>query len=573
MARKNRTRSLEDVVLQKSATGIKGLDEITNGGLPRGRTTLVCGAAGSGKTMLAMEYLVHGAQDYGEPGVFMAFEETEEELAKNFASLGFDLTDLVERKLLHLEHVFVERSEIEETGEYDLEGLFIRLGYAIDSIGANRVVLDTIEALFAGLSNKSILRAELRRLFRWLKDKGVTVIVTGERGESTLTRQGMEEYVSDCVILLDYRMVDSISTRRLRIVKYRGSSHGANEYPFLIDTRGFSIQPVTSLGLEHQVSDERISSGITRLDNMLEGRGFYRGSSILVSGTAGTGKSSMAASFAHAAGQRGERCLYFAMEESEGQIVRNMRSIGIDLEPWLRQGGLKIYSARPSLYGLEMHLVTMQKMVEEFDPRVVVLDPITNLITVGSMVEVRSMLTRLIDWLKLKKVTSFYTNLTHAGGRLEQTEEGISSLMDTWLLVRDIELNGERNRGLYVLKSRGMAHSNQIREFRLTDHGVDMVDVYLGPEGVLTGTSRIVQEAKENEYKVQRGQEVERRRRELEHRRQALEAQIESLRAGFAAEEEEIQRVISEGETREKMLQADRYRIADYRKSDINWEK
>ena len=477
---KNSVKSQEG--LPKCQTGIRGLDEITDGGIPKGRPTLVCGGAGCGKTLFAMEFLVRGAAQYNEPGVFMSFEESSEELTQNVASLGFDLNDLEARKMMYLDNVRIERSEIEETGEYDLEGLFIRLNHAIDSIGANRVVLDTVESLFGGLANESILRAELRRLFRWLKEKGVTAIITGERGENMLTRHGLEEYVSDCVILLGNRVEGQISTRRLRIVKYRGSAHGTNEYPFLIDEKGISVMPITSIGLQHDVSTERISSGIPRLDTMLGGEGYYRGSSILVSGTAGTGKTSIAAHFANAACSRGERCLYFAFEEAPSQITRNMRSIGIDLEPWMNQGLLDIYAVRPTIYGLEMHLVKMYKMVMEFKPEVVVIDPVTNLIAIGSDTEVKSMLARLIDFLKANQITAFFTNLSH-GGSLEQTEFGISSLMDTWLLLRDIEIGGERNRGLYILKSRGMAHSNQIREFLLTDKGITLLMYILALQG------------------------------------------------------------------------------------------
>ncbi len=401
--------NVESPSLPKCITGIRGPDEITDGGLPKGRPTLVCGGAGCGKTLMAMEFLVRGAAQYNEPGVFMSFEETSEELAANVTSLGFDLNDLVARKKMVLDHVRVERSEIEETGEYDLEGLFIRFNHSIDSIGANRVVLDTIESLFAGLANEGILRAELRRLFHWLKEKGVTAIITGERGESMLTRHGLEEYVSDCVILLDNRVEGQVSTRRLRIVKYRGSSHGTNEYPFLIDEKGISVLPITSLGLQHDVSTERLSSGVSRLDTMLGGEGYYRGSSILISGTAGTGKTTLAASFADAACSRGEKCLYFAFEEAPSQIVRNMRSIGIDLEPWIEQRLLNIYSVRPTIYGLEMHLVKMAKMVNEFDPKVVVMDPVTNLTSIGSETEVKAMLTRLIDYLKGSQITALFT--------------------------------------------------------------------------------------------------------------------------------------------------------------------
>ena len=502
----------------KTPTGIPGLDEITGGGLPKGRPTLVCGAAGCGKTLFAMEFLVRGATQYNEPGVFMSFEETAEELTKNVASLGFDLNRLAASKRLLIDHVRVERSEIEETGEYDLDGLFIRLGHAIDSIGAKRVVLDTVESLFAGLPNPLILRAELRRLFRWLKDKGMTAVITGEKGDNTFTRHGLEEYVSDCVIFLDHRVTDQLSTRRMRIVKYRGSTHGTNEYPFLIEEKGISVLPITSIGLNHPVSTQRISTGIPRLDTMLGGKGYYRGSSILLSGTAGTGKTSVAASFVDAACRRGERCVYFAFEESSAQIIRNMRSIGIDLEPWVTKGLLKFHAERPSVYGLETHLLTMHKAINEFKPAVVVIDPITNLISAGNPLDVKSMLTRLIDFLKMNQITALFTTLTSAGGPLEQSEVGISSLADTWLLLRDIEIGGERNRGLYILKSRGMAHSNQIREFLLTDQGIDLLDVYVGPSGVLTGSARLAQEAQEKGAEIAHQQEIELKKLNLESR-------------------------------------------------------
>ena len=464
------------VGIRKAPTGIAGLDEITFGGLPAGRPTLVCGSAGCGKTLLAMEFLVRGAIAYGEPGVFMSFEEGAEELAENVRSLGFDLEDLIGRERLVIDYVQVERGEIEETGEYDLEGLFLRLGYAIDSIGAKRVVLDTIEALFGGLSNEHLLRAELRRLFRWLKDRGVTAIITGERGEGTLTRYGLEEYIADCVILLDHRVTGQLANRRLRVVKYRGSIHGTNEYPFIIDEKGIEVLPITSLGLAHAASTERISSGVSELDDMLGGEGYYRGSRVLVSGTAGTGKTSLAAHFVDAACRRGERCIYFAFEESMSQVVRNMRSIGLDLEPWIRQGLLEFYASHPTLNGLERHLVTMYKTVRTFQPRVVVVDPVTNFVSVGSTEEVSSMLIRLVDFLKTHQVTSLFTSLTRGGQDLEQTDVGISSLMDSWLLVRETEADGERNRVLQVLKSRGMAHSNQLRRFLLTQRGVRLVD-------------------------------------------------------------------------------------------------
>lgn len=553
-------------VLEKCPTGINGLDEITRGGLPKGRPTLICGSAGCGKTLFAMEFLMRGAMDYGEPGVFMTFEETPEDLAKNFISLGFDLHDMVSRDLIAMDHVRIERSEIEETGEYDLEGLFIRLGNAIDSIGAKRVVLDTIEALFSGLSNAALIRAELRRLFHWLKNRGMTAIVTGESGDKLLTRYGLEEYVADCVIFLDFRIEEQISTRRLRIIKYRGSSHGADEYPFLIDESGISILPITSLGLDYPVSTERISTGVPKLDAMLDGKGFYRGSTILVSGTAGTGKTSLSTTFADAACLRGERCLYFAFEESPSQIIRNMGSIGMDLARWVKKGLLKFHSARPSLYGLEMHLVTFHKVIEEFDPQVFIIDPISNLSAAGTASEVKSILTRLIDYLKMKKISTFLTDLTHLGGGLEHTSEEISSLIDTWLLLRDIELNGERNRGLYILKSRGMAHSNQIQEFLLTNQGIGLIDVYTGSGEVLTGSARAAQEAEEKASELVHRRAVDRRFREQERKRKALEEKITALRAEFDAESEELHLMEEEEQTRQSVLADDRLEMAHLRK-------
>ncbi len=460
--------------LAKAPTGIQGLDEVTEGGLPRGRPTLVCGSAGCGKTLLAMEFLVRGATQFQEPGVFLAFEETAEELAQNVRSLGFDLQDLIARNQLAVDYVRLERSEIEETGEYDLEGLFVRLGYAIDSLGARRVVLDTLEALFSGLSNEAILRGEIGRLFRWLKGKGVTSIITAERGAGTLTRRGLEEYVSDCVILLDHRVNEQISTRRLRIVKYRGSSHGTNEFPFLIDQSGISVVPITSAGMEYAASSERISTGVAGLDDMLGGKGFFQGSSILVSGTAGTGKTSLAAQFVAAACKRGQRCLYFSFEESPGQLVRNMRSIGMDLECWTNRDLLRIQSARPTRYGLEMHLVQIHKVIDEFKPVVVVVDPISNFLAAGTLSDAGSMLVRLIDHLKYRGITSLFTNLSQADALPEVTEVGVSSIIDSLLLLRDTERHDERCGMICILKSRGMAHSRQARGFQLTDHGIEL---------------------------------------------------------------------------------------------------
>jgi len=554
--------------LSKSPTGIKGLDEITNGGLPKGRPTLVCGDAGCGKTLFAMEFLVRGATQYNEPGVFMSFEETVDELTKNVASLGFDLKRLSASKRLLIDHVRVERSEIEETGEYDLEGLFVRLGHAIKSIGAKRVVLDTVESLFAGLPNPLILRAELRRLFRWLKDKGMTAIITGERGDHTLTRQGLEEYVSDCVIFLDHRVTDQLSTRRLRIVKYRGSIHGTNEYPFLIEEDGISVLPITSLGLNHPVSTQRISTGIVRLDTMLGGKGYFRGSSILLSGTAGTGKTTVAASFVDAACLRKERCIFFALEESAAQIVRNMRSVGIDLEPWVKKGLLKFHAQRPSVYGLETHLLTMHKAINEFKPAVVVVDPITNLMSAGNPLDVKSMLTRLIDFLKMNQITAVFTTLISAAGAAEMTEVGISSLADAWLMLRDIEIGGERNRGLYILKSRGMAHSNQIREFLLSDKGINLLDVYVGPSGVLTGSARLSQESQEKAAEVTEQEEIELRKRNLESKRKALEAQVAALHAEIEAGTAEMKRITEREKGRQRRLLDEEKAMGRMRKAD-----
>jgi circadian clock protein KaiC len=553
----------------KAPTGIPGLDEITAGGLPAGRPTLICGSAGCGKTLMAMEFLVRGATEFGEPGVFMSFEEGIQELTENVRSLGFDLDELMEQEKLVMDYVHVERSEIEETGEYDLEGLFIRLGFAIDSIGAKRVVLDTLEVLFGGLQNESILRAELRRLFRWLKEKGVTAVITGERGEGALTRHGLEEYVSDCVILLDHRLNDQLATRRLRVVKYRGSIHGTNEYPFLIDERGIEVLPVTSLGLTHEASSERVPTGVPGLDEMLSGQGYYRGSSVLVSGKAGTGKTSLGAHFVDAACARGERCAYFSFEESRSQVVRNMRSIGIDLQPWVDKGLLLFHASRPTLHGLERHLVTMYKIIRDFQPRAVVIDPITNFLSVGGEEEVKSMLMRLIDFLKLHQVTAIFNSLIH-GEFTEQTDVGVSSLMDVWLLLRENELSGERNRTIYVLKSRGMAHSNQLREVLLTGQGIRLVDPYLGSEGALTGAARLAQEAKERAAAVARQEGVERRRRELERKREALEARLEALRLEFEAEQEETERIIAQEEAREARILEDRTDMARVRKVAAN---
>jgi circadian clock protein KaiC len=564
--RRTRSKPLEG--LQKEPTGIPGFDEIASGGLPAGRPTLICGSAGAGKTLFAMEFLVRGATLFDQPGVFMSFEETDDELTKNVASLGFDLKQLVAEKKLFLDFVFIERSEIEETGEYDLEGLFLRLGYAIDSIGAKRVVLDTLEALFSAIPNEAIIRAELRRLFRWLKEKGVTAVITCERGEGTLTRYGLEEYVADCVILLDHRVTNQISTRRMRIVKYRGTPHGTNEYPFLLDEKGFSVLPITALGLTHDAPTEFISSGVPRLDKMLDGKGFYRGSSILVSGTAGTGKSTLAAHFVEAACQRGERALYFAFEESQDQIIRNMRSVGLDLERFVKKGLLKFQNARPSAFGLEVHLAMIHKVISEFEPNVVVVDPITNFLAVGDTPETKSMLTRLIDYLKLSQITAVFNSLTSAADHIEDSEVGVSSLMDVWLLVKNIESNGERNRGLYILKARGIAHSNQVREFVVTDHGVQILDAYVGSEGVLMGSARSAQFAREAAAQAERRHEVERKQRELRRKQELYEAQLLALKGQYETERDAILTELEEEQLREKIVADQRLEIARLRKAD-----
>lgn len=563
-------KDTRNIKLAKTPTGINGLDEITFGGLPKGRPTLICGTAGCGKTLFSLEFIVRGALEYNEPGVFMAFEEKAEELATNVSSLGLDLKKLEKDKLIKLDYVHVDKNEIAETGEYNLEGLFIRLGYAIDSIGAKRVVLDTIENLFSGLTNQGILRAEIRRLFQWLKEKGVTAVITGERDGQSLTRQGLEEYVSDCVILLDHRVIDQISTRRLRIVKYRGSLHGTNEYPFLIDDEGISVLPITSLNLDKPVSSERLSSGIPTLDTMLSKRGFFKGSSILVSGTAGTGKTSVAASFANAACERNEKCLFFAFEEAPQQIIRNMRSIGMDLQHHLDRGLLKFYAARPTLYGLEMHLVAIHKAIRKFKPQVVVLDPITNLITVGSVSEVKSMLVRLIDFFQVEQITVMLTALSLNTIVNEQTDEGVSSLVDGWIFIRDIESNGERNKGLYVMKSRGMAHSNQVREFIISENGLELIDVYLGPEGVLTGSARNEHALREEAGALLQNHALTRKDRELLRKRRVLEAKIESLKTEFESVEEELNKVFTEDEIRKSVMEDNRKKMTELRIEHTN---
>ena len=521
--------------LAKVKTGVAGFDEITQGGIPEGRTTLLCGAAGCGKTLFSIQYLVRGALDDGEPGVFVAFEETEEDIVKNVASLGFDLRDLEKRKLLAIDHIRVERNEIEENGEYDLEGLFIRLQAALESVGARRLVIDTLETVFGGLSSYGIIRSELKRLFTWLKDRGITTILTAERGEGSLTRHGLEEYVSDCVVLLDHRVRDQISTRRLRVVKYRGSTHGSNEYPFLIDDQGLTVVPITMSDLEHQVSDERVDTGISGLNEMLHGPGYYRGSTILVTGTAGCGKSSLATHFLAAACARGERSVYVSYEESEAQIVRNMHSIGIDLKRHIDSGLLRIVAHRPTSFGLEGHLAILHKLVADFSPRNIAIDPISTMSGGEDDYDAHLMLVRMIDFFKHNGITTLLTNLTTGGEALEATEVQVSSIVD-WLMVRANETNGERTRSVYVLKSRGMSHSQQLREFRITAHGIELLEPYIGSAGVLTGTARVLQEAEDLRQKRKREEETARAKRLLATKREILARRLAALEAEFAAE-------------------------------------
>jgi len=557
---------------EKIPSGIKGLDDITSGGLPKGRPSLVSGGPGCGKTLFAMEFIARGITDYGDPGVFIAFEEKIDDLKKNFKSMGFDLDDLVHRKKLVLDHITIERSEIEETGDYDLEGLFIRLGSMIDEVGAKRVAIDTLEALFSGFANEAILRSELRRLFLWLKDRGVTAVVTGERGDRTITKYGLEEYVADCVITLDHRVTNQIATRRLRIVKYRGSVHGTDEYPFLISSDGISVLPITSMSLTHIASDERISTGIPRLDTMLGAKGFYRGSSVLVSGQAGTGKTSIAATFVDAACRRNEKCLFFIFEESESQLLRNMKSIGIDLGPWVKKGLLTFHAVRPTAYSLEMHLSMMLKLIDEFNPKVLAVDPISNLYPIGDDIQVRSMLMRLIDYAKSIHITGLFTNLSNDAENgtysIEPTEMHVSSLMDVWLILKNIEGNGERNRVFSIIKARGMAHSNQLREFILSDKGIQLLDLYQGTGGVLFGSARMAQESREAGERLRRDEETRRKKRELDGKKRVMENEIALLKAKFAREEDEIRVLIGQDVSREKAAANAIKEIAVQRKVD-----
>ena len=547
--------------LAKCPTGIAGFDEITFGGVPRGRPTLVCGSAGCGKTLFGLEFLVRGARDYGEPGVCISFEEPAADLEANVRSLGFDLVALQKKKKLVIDYIQIEKDQIAETGEYDLEGLFVRIGYAIDSVKAKRVLLDTPEALFAGLSDEGTLRSELRRLFNWLKAKGVTAVITGEQGEGKITRHGLEEYVSDCVVLLDQRVDHSVVTRRLRIMKYRGSRHGTNEYPFLIDEQGFSVLPVTSVGLAHAVFDERISSGIPGLDEMLGGKGYFRGSSVLVTGTAGSGKTSVAASFVAAACERGEPALYFSFEESPDQLVRNMRSVGMNLDRWRKQGLLFVRAARPSAFGLEMHLVQIHQLIRDIHPRVVVMDPISSLLGDGADHEVKTMVLRMVDHLKHAGATALFTAMVDDPG-LETTDINLSSLVDTWIQLKNVETDGERNRLIQVLKSRGMAHSNQVREFKLSAKGIHLNPVYLGSGGVLTGSARVLREAQERALDAARQEELQRKHNLIQRGLRTLETQIHALQAEKEAQEHELALMGTQESSHRATLNAERQTLS-----------
>ncbi|QIP07139.1 circadian clock protein KaiC [Bradyrhizobium symbiodeficiens] len=557
--------------ITKSPTGIDGFDDLTLGGLPTGRPSLVCGSAGCGKTLFASTFLFNGAKIYDEPGVFVTFEERPVDIIANVDSLGFDLQTLIDQSKIHIEHIAIDPSEVAEIGDYDLEALFLRLEFAVDQIGAKRIVLDTIESLFSAFSNPAILRAEIRRLFDWLKQKGLTAVITGERGDGTLTRQGLEEYVSDCVILLDHRVDNQISTRRLRIVKYRGTAHGTNEYPFLIDEDGFSVLPVSSLGLGHKVFDERISTGVPDLDAMLSGGGFYRGSSILLTGVAGSGKSSLACMMADAACQRGERALYLSFEESEAQTVRNMKSIGTDLDKWLKRGQLRYIAARPTFYSLEMHLAIILREVNRFKPQLVVLDPISAFTDSADIAEVQAMLLRIVDYLKSNGITAVFTHL--ASVEQAQTDAGLSSIMDGWVLLLNREANGEFNRELYLLKARGISHSNQVREFVMSNSGIHLLEPYLGEDGALTGSARRNAEARARRAETERQAEVTRVQDQVTQRRRRALAQIETLNADIEADEAELRRLVTAEETYQQLSRESAAALARGRGFDLSTGK
>lgn len=525
--------------LAKEPTGIPGLDILLEGGLPAGRLTLVCGGPGTGKTVLGMQILAQGALEADEPGVFLAFEEDRDELLANMTGFGWDLASMERSGKLVVDSAGLSLAELREAGAFDLSGLFVRLQAAMDQVGARRVVIDTIESLFTAIPDVAVVRAELVRLMRWLRDRGVTAFITAPRGNGALTRYGIEEYITDCVILLDQRVAEQGTTRWMRVVKYRGSGHVNDEVPFLIGSTGFSVLPLVSLPLDYQASDRRLSTGVPTLDDMLGG-GYYEGSAVLVSGTAGSGKSSLAAHLLERTCRDGGRAAMFAFEESESVIVRNMRSIGIDLAPWLENDRLRIVSCRPGRYGLESHLVAIHKAVVDFKPSVLVLDPISGFEHLGTVERGKSMVTRVLDLVRREGVTTLMTNLVKGGGAKDQTDIGVSSIMDTWISVRDVESDGERNRAIYIIKARGMAHSNQVREFLLTPEGIQLRPVYTGPAGVLVGTARAVQEAAEESDARNRAREIERLERHLEGEQRKLEARVAALRAESEAAQDEL---------------------------------
>jgi len=561
-----RKKSLERGRLLKVPTGIGGLDEITEGGLPRGRPTLIAGASGTGKTLLAMQFLVNRASIYGEPGVFVTFEESVPDMITNFASFGWDLDKLIEQRKLAIECVSVSDVPITETGAYSLDGLLIRLDNAISSVEARHIVMDPMQMLYTQLSDVPLLRGELLRLLQWLKSKEVTAIVTSERQEG-VSSQSLESYASDCVILLGNRIRDTVATRHLRVAKYRGSRHATDEFPFYIGERGLSVLPVTSVLPDYGASSERITTGIERLDTLLDGGGYYRHSSILVSGDAGTGKTSLAAHFARATCERGERCLYLAFEEAKDQVIRNMRSIGTDLECHVKTGLLNFRTMRPTMYGLETHLVVMEKLVDEFKPAVIIVDPVSNLSDIGTLRETKSMLARFVDFLKARQVTALFTCLRQSGG---ETEIGVSSVMDVWISLRMVESDGEQNRLLHVIKARGMAHSRQVREFVLSEKGVQLLDVYVGPSGVLTGSARVAQENRESAEKLERQREFKRQQSEMKRKKLELETRMAALKEEIREVQDEMEKGVSEEKedrraTSEAARQMTRIRQADKR--------
>jgi circadian clock protein KaiC len=551
-------------LLPKAPTGIRGLDEITRGGLPQGRSTLVTGGTGTGKTLLGVQFLVAGAREHGEPGVLVTFEESAEKVTANVASLGFDLDGLQRDGMLLIIALPVEAAEIVETGEFDFGPLSLLLDDAIRRIGARRVVLDSTEVLFGTFKAQAIVRAELGRLFGWLEGREVTAIVTGERADDALTRHGIEEYVSDCVIVLDHRVHEGAATRRLQVIKYRGSTHETNEYPFLISARGFEVLPVTAVSLDYRASSERVSTGVPRLDRMLSG-GLYRGSTALVSGAPGTGKSTVGAQLIDAACARGERALLVLFEESPDEVIRNMGSVGLDLGRWVQAGLLRIWAARPSAYGLETHLMILARLMDEHKPAIAVLDGITSLTHQPIQADVVSMVARQIHLLKSRGITAVATTLVQDD---EASGVGVSSLMDTWLLLRNVESNGERNRLLFVLKSRGTAHSNQVREFVLTGHGVELADVYVGPGGVMTGSARVMQQARERSEQLEREEQLTRRKRELKAHVAQGQAQLAVLQEELAAQQAELEQIARREARLAAEAQAARTALAAQRRAD-----